>query len=296
MTMFLFGLGAPVVTLDQLFTAENTYSIVGGVIDLLASGDYLLAVLISAFSIVFPALKYGLLFAFVLNINRLEKFRHNLTLLRFLGKWSMLDTFVIAITFGAANLGVLSEVEVHWGIYLYGAGILLSMLVSLWLAWAMQQTKSTRVLIQPSPGNLDRILYALAFTCFMAGMLLPLVEIERWVFWERHYSITSALIHFVTAGEFLLPLVVLVFVILLPLIRFILVGMLRWRQSVHNEFLTLVEFVDEWAMFDVYMLALLLVLVKLTDSASVSLQAGFWLLVIAAMISVIDSIRIRSLT
>lgn len=293
-TILLFGLSAPIATVNQLFLDPDTYSILGSVQNLLQNGDWWLALLIAAFSIVFPILKYGLLFVFSREPVSASRLTRHLSLLRILGKWSMLDIFIVAITFGAANLGVLSEVQVHWGVYVYGAGVILSMLAAFCLSWTFNRAvpeKTGPIAISGTPWG--RLLHGIAFFCFIAGIFLPLAEIQKWLFWENSYSVASALIHFFAAGEYLLPLLLFLFVITLPILRFILTGILRWRSATHSNLVAATEFLDEWAMFDVYMLAMLLVMIKLSDNASVSLESGFWLLATAALINIIDSARLR---
>ncbi|MDT8427190.1 MAG: paraquat-inducible protein A [Pseudomonadales bacterium] len=277
-----------------MFLDPDTYSILGSVQNLLHNGDWWLALLIAAFSIVFPVLKYGLLFIFSREPVSESNLTRNLSLLRVLGKWSMLDIFIVAITFGAANLGVLSKVQVHWGVYVYGAGVILAMLAAFCLSWLVNQAKPKKADSIAIPGtHWGRLLHGIAFICFIAGIFLPLAEIQKWLFWENSYTLASALVHFFAAGEYLLPLVLFLFVIALPILHFILTGVLRWQSSVHSKLLVATEFLDEWAMFDVYMLAMLLVMIKLSDNASVSLESGFWLLAAAALINIIDSARLR---
>lgn len=286
------GLFAPVATLDQLFLDPDTYSIIGSIANLLSRGDILLALLIGSFSVLFPIFKYCMLLLLTVNPPRQNRVKQRLHLLRLLGKWSMLDVFVTAITFGAANLGVLSEIEIHWGIYLYGTGVFVSMLVALAMSWAANNPAFYKRTRRSRNDLMSRTLHALAFICFLAGMLMPLVQIEKWLFWENHYSVISAMQQFILAGEYLLPMMIGVFVILLPLLRFMTMAVLRWREEVSDKLVAVSEFLDEWGMFDVYVLALLLVMIKLGDSAAVTLQVGFWLLLVSAALSLGDSLRI----
>ncbi len=291
--VLLAALVAPIATLDQLFLDPDTYSIIGSIVNLWSRGDYLLMVLIAAFSVIFPVFKYLMLMRIVLANDEQCRADSNLGVLRFLGKWSMLDVFVTVISFGAANLGVLSQVEIHWGIYLYAAGVIVSMCVAMRLSW---ERCSRRALAQNQAGNFGfpgSGLLLLAFACFAIGLAMPLIEIEKWLFWESHYSLLSALRHLLGNGEYLLPVLLTVFVVLLPLARFIVSALVRWQDSPGQGLYMLDEFLEEWAMFDVYMLAMLLVVIKLSDSAAVTLLPGFWLLLTAAVVGFLESVRQR---
>ncbi|MCB1672103.1 MAG: paraquat-inducible protein A [Pseudomonadales bacterium] len=292
LVMLIAGLFMPVATTERLLAEPDTYSILGGIRNLLENGNTSLALAITGFSVIFPIAKYIVILLIALRRGTLIAQGRVLRLLRFLGKWSMLDTFVIAVTFGAANLGILSDVQVRWGIYLYGAAVLISILVSVLLSWSLIDggDKEDR---QFSSSLLDRLLHTLSIVMFLGGLMLPLAQIDKWLFWENHYSVATALARFLREDESVLALLMLLFVVLMPLFRFLLVGVIRWLRRPGPGIIRLAELVDEWAMFDVYVLAMGLVFIKLNDHASVTLQMGFWLLAAAACLTWIDSARLH---
>jgi paraquat-inducible protein A len=281
--LVLVGLFTPMATLDQIFLPPDTYSLAGGVFDLFAEGELLLGSIIFLFSIVFPIGKVLVLIRVYGRRRQSKSSPVRLGLLEFLGKWSMLDVFVLAITFGAANLGVLSAVEIHWGIYCYGAGVILSIIATLQLSWSCNDDPDGSAAIQGS-----RLIHGLTLTSFLAGMLLPLAEIEKWIFWERQYSVISALPGLLAAGEYLMPLILFCFVLVLPVMHFLCSGLVRWQSNPSASLRRKASFVEKWAMFDVYALAMLLVFIKISDSAEVQLQAGFWALLAAAALNLGD--------
>ena len=50
-----------------------------------------------------------------------------------LGKWSMLDVFIVALIVTAAKLGALAEAEVQYGLYLLLVSTLLNLCISVFL-------------------------------------------------------------------------------------------------------------------------------------------------------------------
>jgi paraquat-inducible protein A len=50
--------------------------------------------------------------------------------LKILGKWSMLDVFVVAIVIVAVKFGLMAKAEPRAGVYVFGAAILLSMFLT----------------------------------------------------------------------------------------------------------------------------------------------------------------------
>ena len=133
LVVLVAGLSLPILTVEKtVFWRhwENHYSVFVGVAELAKSGDWLLAVILFFFSMVFPFAKLATLTALwyrpVGEKDRLKALHR----LGMLGKWSMLDVFVVAILIVAAKLRDLTQVQPRVGLYLFGAAIILSMLAT----------------------------------------------------------------------------------------------------------------------------------------------------------------------
>ena len=125
------GLLSPIITLEKFVVIENTFSVLSGVIQLLKEGQWFLFLVISAFSIVLPVLKLGVLYLLVgsrvPDKRRLHRYLHWMHLY---GKWSMLDVFVVAILVVAVKLGAIANVEMRYGLYAFAASVLITMYVT----------------------------------------------------------------------------------------------------------------------------------------------------------------------
>ncbi len=126
---FVAGLRLPVFTVRKLWES-NTYSIMAGVQNLWVDKHYPLAMLILFFSVVFPIAKLTVLLGvwFVRLTDSQRKWI--LYALTVLGKWSMLDVFVVAVLIVWVKLGSLATASVERGIYYFAASIFLAMIVS----------------------------------------------------------------------------------------------------------------------------------------------------------------------
>lgn len=125
------GLLAPIITLKKFVLIENTFSVLGGAIELLKEGRYFLFLVITGFSVVLPLLKMGVLFR-LLGIkagktDNLDKYLHWMHLY---GKWSMLDVFIVAVLVVSVKLGVIASVEVRYGLYAFAVAVILTMYVT----------------------------------------------------------------------------------------------------------------------------------------------------------------------
>lgn len=124
------GLWLPALSVEALPWFEEEISILDGAAVLWDDEQYFLFAVIVVFSILFPALKIVLgLWAWLWADLGVRSPLRLVRRIEQLGKWSMLDVFVIAIVVAALNISIITEVWVHEGLYLFTAAIVLSMAV-----------------------------------------------------------------------------------------------------------------------------------------------------------------------
>ncbi len=129
--LFAVGLSAPIITFKKFIFIQNTFSILSGTWNLLKEGQLFLFVIITLFSIILPIFKLGLLTKLVYCSSSVSSVTNKtLTLLHNIGRWSMLDVFVVAILVVVVKLGAIADVEKHIGLYAYAASALLIMFVT----------------------------------------------------------------------------------------------------------------------------------------------------------------------
>jgi paraquat-inducible protein A len=130
--LLLIGLSLPLLYAKQMFW-KSTYSVWAGVVALWDQREFLLAAMLFFFSIVFPLIK--LVALTVIWFVRLPSERRNILLhwLGVLGKWSMLDVFIVAIMIVLVKLGPLAQVEPRSGVYVFAAAIAASMLSAMYV-------------------------------------------------------------------------------------------------------------------------------------------------------------------
>lgn len=136
-----FGLFAPLLTVtihkefdyigDVVLSFESK-SLLGSVVKLWESGEIAVALVILLFSILIPFFKtLSLMFVALVMESR---FAHGIvTFFKWIGKWSMLDVFVVAtlLVYLTSNGSDVSHAEVQVGLYFFLAYVVVSMLVSL---------------------------------------------------------------------------------------------------------------------------------------------------------------------
>lgn len=128
--LFIVGISTPMMTISTLIFFNNSFSIVSGISELYSSGQIILFAAISLFTLAMPVLKFLVLFRLLSaepSSNTMKRYLH---LMHQYGRWAMLDVMVVAILVVTVKLGAIASVEVHYGLYLFGASVLIVMLVT----------------------------------------------------------------------------------------------------------------------------------------------------------------------
>jgi paraquat-inducible protein A len=206
-----------------------------------------------------------------------------------LGKWSLLDAFVISVLVGTVQLGILSEASAEPGIYLYLAAILLSLLATFLLRPLTSSTSDGRDQLRRS-GLWLTLPSALVYGL---GLSLPLLKIEKGFFWESEFSILLGSRRMFESGEYALAISLLLFVVLVPTLRFVGLVILRARPHSGARAVETLRAIDRWSMLDVFALSMMVVVTKLGAFATVEPRIGMWCVFAAALMSGADSLLLQ---
>lgn len=131
--LLMKGLSLPLIYTQKMVFWNSSYSVCEGVVALWKSNEVLLAVVLFFFSIVFPIVKLAALaIIWFMALPEAQRVRL-LGWLEVLGKWSMLDVFVVAILIVLVKLGPLVKIEPRDGVYFFCAAIIASMLTTMYV-------------------------------------------------------------------------------------------------------------------------------------------------------------------
>jgi paraquat-inducible protein A len=105
-----------------------------------------------------------------------------------------------------------------------------------------------------------------ALLLFFPAILLPILEIER-LGHRHHSSILTGTMDLLTHGNWFVGVVVLVFSIVFPLLKIVMLLELSLLELLHRRHKAatdrIMEFAGKWSMMDVMLLAFMVMLVKL---------------------------------
>jgi paraquat-inducible protein A len=125
----------PVMITRTLFGSQND-TILSGVIYFWITGAYGLAAIVFIASFLVPLFKLATLFVLVLTAQRRSSWRRGerarlYHLIELIGRWSMLDVFVVALLAGLVRIQGFAEITAGVGIAAFGMVVVLTMLASL---------------------------------------------------------------------------------------------------------------------------------------------------------------------
>ena len=130
-TLLTVGWLVPIMTVRRLLFFEERISVIQALEVLWERGQFLLFFIMLIFSMLLPLVKLFLALILWRGVDaRRKKFETSLKRAEILGRWSMLDVFLIALAVAAVNLSLIANVHLHWGLYALVGGIVLSLIAT----------------------------------------------------------------------------------------------------------------------------------------------------------------------
>ncbi len=124
--------------ITRTFGRAEPSTIIGGAIDLLSHGSYFVAAVVLVASVVIPIAKFVAIgwLAYAIRSGRVagQHGRHRLhTVVEFIGRWSMIDVFVVAVLAALVQLGFLARIEPGPAAAPFALSVIFTMLAAQWL-------------------------------------------------------------------------------------------------------------------------------------------------------------------
>jgi len=129
---YVFGNVFPIMFTESLSGNTET-TIIGGVVTLVQDGSYFVAIVVFVASIVVPLTKFTVIAYLAISISanwnknrRQRQLMHRA--MEFIGRWSMIDVFVVAALAALVQLGAIIAIKPGIGIYAFALSVVLTML------------------------------------------------------------------------------------------------------------------------------------------------------------------------
>lgn len=257
----VFVLLLPFMRLRQGLTVEP-YTLFHSVKLLWSGGLYVLAALVVAFSIAFPFAKLAVLGWVALAPTR-EGWQPRLFhVVEKLGKWSMLDAFLVVIILALTSRQLFVGAEPAAGLALFIVAIMLTMVAGEVLARGLAATAPAASPAAAQAGHTGNGWWlALAGLALVATLTLPFLRIHDWRLVDRSYSIVSLVPILWIQGAWLASALTALFLVAAPLAVWVASAAAWWRRRAADRHaaptaLDWIALAQRWSMLDVFGLAL----------------------------------------
>ena len=148
-----------------------------------------------------------------------------------------------------------------------------------------------------------KILLVLTLICFVVGLVSPIITTTKFYFIESTFSVLSGTIQLLKEQQFFLFIIIAGFSVVIPLIK---IGVLFKLLDMHgsrfekepvvlNKYLHWMHLYGKWSMLDVFVVAVLVVAVKLGAIASVEMRYGLYFFAAAVLLTMILTAKVVSL-
>lgn len=281
----------PFMEISEFLHKTESYELPKAVKLMWSDGLTVVAVLIVCFSIVFPFAKLlGLALCLIPRWRRRERRARVLRLLAELGRWSLLDVFVVMLLMVLASDQWAVGTDVKPGIYLFMGAIGTAMAVSDILASRAEAVSDPptrrgrrRAIGQLGwPGRVGLPLLLVASLATLVGAVgMPFLKIDQFLLHQYSYSVLGAVRALWTDHREIFALLMAVLLAALPAAR---LGMLsaalaaKVTDAGRSGLLVWAGLARRWSGIEVFGLALLLVLVEGRSMIKTEVLAGAWVL------------------
>lgn len=141
------------------------------------------------------------------------------------------------------------------------------------------------------------ILVVLALILFAAGVFTPFFQVQKfWIFGDA-VSVVSGLIDLLDAGEWFLFGIIFLFTLIFPTVKLIALGIVWWERERNDEradrILRFVSHLSKWSMLDVFIVAILVVILKSASVARISVDLGVYLFTASVVLTQVIAIRLE---
>lgn len=141
-----------------------------------------------------------------------------------------------------------------------------------------------------------RLLVWLAYALLATGLVAPVITLEKFVFIENTFSVVTGIYQLLREGRWFLFVIIGGFSVLLPVLKLYVLQRLLGRHC-HNaarlrHYLHWMHLYGKWSMLDVFIVAVLVVAVKLGAIAQVEMRYGLYAFAASVLLTMYVTARV----
>jgi paraquat-inducible protein A len=286
------GVSLPIIKLTRYVFWTTEHSLISTVRVLLRDGQQFLGLTVLVFSIGLPVLKLlYLLLLSTLSAAEITRQARRLKALEWLGKWSMHDVLVLALTiFFIKSQGVYDAASLN-GVYFFTAAVVLMMLAYAWLR--IDSPATVRAVAAANASGLRNFVLSfviiLATVCFALGIILPVIRFTTAFVWTNEHSIATIIYALYRNEEYFLCAVLFAVSIFFPFLKLFYLLTLVTSPDLSPEFrsrsISTMEWIGRYSMTDVMVLALMIFYMNSSGYTEASVLPGVYFFAASALMT-----------
>ncbi len=144
------------------------------------------------------------------------------------------------------------------------------------------------------------ILWLSVLACFILGVSLPIATVEKFIFFENEFSLIHSMLELASnpsQQNIFLLLIIGIFTFIFPMAKFVtmFLQIKHYGKNWQNKMTRLVETIGHFSMLDVFIIALMVLLLKLRVLVDVIIHSGFYWFSASIILSIVLSFTIKKL-
>lgn len=289
----------PFLEFSAAFQGREFYSIPLTISLMWNFGLYAAAILIVAFSLIFPFVKLALLLMTLwmpmLPIHR----ERTLGALRHLGRWSLLDVYIVLTILVLADDQIFIGAVPRVGVTLFLIAICSSMATAEFIH-GLNGEFSSATTEKAKPGRKRSAYWAspkvfwpmlallpLATVSLLAAIGLPFFHISQFMLRHKAYSIVNSITALMESGFLALALPMMAFLVILPVAKLAsmaFVGFVPLHENTQKRARIASSVLGAWSMLDVFALSLLLFLIEGDRLIGFQVRSGLYVIILSVCV------------
>ncbi len=152
----------------------------------------------------------------------------------------------------------------------------------------------------PGEVRLLKVLLFITLALLIPGLVAPIISLKKFLLIENTFSIFSGTMQLLNEGQIFLFILITGFSIIIPFLKlavlFRLLSINRINSTNLDKYLHWMHIYGKWSMLDVFVVAVLVVTVKLSAVANVEMHYGLYFFSAAVILTMIITARIVKLS
>ncbi len=150
----------------------------------------------------------------------------------------------------------------------------------------------------PKTAKIIQLCLVITLLLFIAGISLPILTITKLLIVSNEVSVLTGLWQLIEEQQYFIFIVIFLFSIVLPILKLYYLFLLSAKKTLNNQmyskYLHLMHRYGRWSMLDVFVIAILIMTVKLGALASVEIEPGmFYFTAAVILLMIITSVIVR---